>query len=479
MARRALFLILILLVPGAALAQSSWAVAERSGDQVASLVSKLMPFVDKLPGQKDADAVVLYAQMQYRVDKAAEKTEWCRNYVLEVRDPEGLQGPAVSPTFRSDYEIDSVHAFRLRNDGFTKLSEEQVTLTVSEEQHRRHTVALDFGDLKKGDVIGWSVLGSQKGLVFGDHVAMGDRYPVVIANLKIDTGSAVTYRMVGRGLPPKDIDFTEKELVNSRPTAYGATMRALPAQEVAWEQGPMPEDFPHVWFYQDESFMEGQAPIPDGWMKFQGWNLMAMFMHGMSDQAAKKTKGLDMVLGALTSGKSDVVAREEAIYKFVQEKIELVEGPGIERKGFRTPEEILKSREGNGMEKAMLMTVMLREAECPAAPALVRATDYGALEENAQSLVQFSDLIVRAGEGDAPRFYAPQCGDCPPGTLPASWRGVPAFSPKSGLTEVLETFQQELIKTVTTGTPPTPSQLGDLREENDWYRLETTPTSQP
>jgi len=479
MARRFLFLLALLLVPGSALAQTSWAVAERSGDQVAGLVGKLQPYVEKLPGGDDAPAVVLYSQMQYRVERAVPKTEWCRNYVLEVRDPAALTGPAVAPTFSPDLEIDSVQAFRLRGDEFTPLTETQVTVTRSEENHRRHTVALDFGDLKKGDVIGWSALGSRKGVVFGGHFAAGDLYPVVIANLKISTDGAATYRMVGHGIPRKEFDTSEKDLVNSRPTSYSATMRALPAQDQAWEQGPMPETFPHIWFYQNEAFLTEQAPIPDGWMKFQGWNLMAMIVHGMSEEAGKKTGGLNMVLGALTSGKSDPVAREEAIYGFVQEKIELLEGRDIERQGARTPEEILKSRQATPLEKAMLMMVMLQEAEVPAAPALLRAETLGPFDDSARTLIQFSDVVVRAGGEEEPRFYAPQCTDCPAGQLPPEFQGVPVFSPRPGLTEVMEEFQQEMIQTVTTGTPPTPSELSDLREENDWYRLETTPASQP
>ena len=61
-------LALFVLVPQAAEAQISWAVAQREPAQIQSLVDKLEPYVADLPGQDSADAVILFSQVQTRVE---------------------------------------------------------------------------------------------------------------------------------------------------------------------------------------------------------------------------------------------------------------------------------------------------------------------------------------------------------------------------------------------------------------------------
>ena len=96
MSRRVIFSVALtvwalgVLAPADGLAQSSWAVAERTDEQIDGLAQRLLPFVDQVPGGTGAAAVILYAQTLTTFDDPMHKM--CRNRMIMVRDFNALPG---------------------------------------------------------------------------------------------------------------------------------------------------------------------------------------------------------------------------------------------------------------------------------------------------------------------------------------------------------------------------------------------------
>jgi hypothetical protein len=156
------------------------------------------------------------------------------------------------------------------------------------------------------------------------------------------------------------------------------------------------------------------------------------------------TGGLDITLSTITTGKTTNAAKTEAIFTWVRDKITLLEGPEYQHFGQREMKEVIKSKQGTALEKTFLMAVMLAKLELPATIAGVRGPELGKLDALWPTPAQFSAIVLRTVEEGTKLYWAPQCGDCAPGEVPASWQGADVVTYDFETIKVAEKFQEDL-----------------------------------
>jgi hypothetical protein len=181
-----------------------------------------------------------------------------------------------------------------------------------------------------------------------------------------------------------------------------------------------------------------------GWAKTGGWNQTLLTLGAMVAKMAEDTGGLDITLSTITTGKTTDAAKAEAVCNWVRDKITLLEGPDYQNFGRREMDEVIKSKQGTGFEKALLMAVMLAKLEVPVTLAGVRSPELGKLDRLWPTPAQFSTLVLRTVEDGTRRYWAPQCVDCAPGEVPASWQGADVVTYDYETIEVAKKFQEDL-----------------------------------
>ena len=300
-----------------------------------------------------------------------------------------------------------------------------------------------------------------------------DVVPTVIFNLTLQGQHKYNYAIEPIGFPKKDLALKTLDSVDGRPATWKASVNARAALEEYRNSGPYPESTPHLAVRLTEVHFEPREgmPVAPQWIPIGGWNELSIGMSGAIEAAAEEAGNLRIVLSAITSGRTEAVDKERAVFDFVREKIELLEGEEISDEGQRKMSEVMKSKQATRREKVTLMAVMLQELEIPVTLGLLRDPEFGALREGSRTYFEFSDQVVRTG-GDTPRFYAPQCTDCVDRTYPASWSGAEVLTGIDGLAEKAEaTFQEWQQKAMAEGRI-------DIRamrvrsEEQPWHRFE-------
>lgn len=464
----------LLLLTGAlpAHAQQSWAVAEREPEQIATLVGKLRPYVEKLDGVDEAGGAILYRQLQY--DASEDGVRACRNLVMELRDPATVVPRLLSPWVRMDQELEGAFAFVLRDGTVESLPEEAVHFEPGVEEIGRGRVGIDWPELHAGDVIGWSVVTRADGPGSPVEVAAADVYPTVIANLTLRGNGRYVFEVRPGGLEPSEVETKRQELRDGRAMVVKASVKSRPPVEDVPEGDFLPDTVPHLTAYLSEVWVESDSPMfAPGWASATGWNSIAIGLAGLIDAQAEKMKGTDIVLAAVTTGKTTPRDKAAAVCRYVRDKFELLDGPEYMRDGVRDPQEVFRAKKGTAVELALVTAVLMEQAGVPVSLALLRDPALGAFDPEWSTREQISDVVVRTGPDEDPSWWAPQCKDCEPGELPPSWRGVQAVTWPADLAEMAKAHQEKMReKAMREGRFDLAAAQAEIASQ-PWHRIET------
>ena len=474
--RRSLFLAILILIAhsSAAVAQSSWAVAQRPDESLKGLVGKLMPHADKVPGADDAGAVILYKQ---HFLKSMEKNyEVCTNLVFLVKDPSRVGGDLSAPYLDGDGHYPERNAFILRGDKILRYDEEKSEVVTAVDDIHRDQVLFDLAPLQKGDVVGWSVVQASEGMVPPWMSAAGDRYPVVYSSVRILNDGSSNFALEGYGFPKGDFAATTDGLVNDRPKEWKGRGGDFAPVENLPGTPPYPATVPVFAI----ATTERHADNPNGyrgWIPLEGWLSVSATLSAAREEILKNTGNLDIQASALTTGLSDDAAKEKAVCEYVRDKIKVLDGDAYDRSGMRTMKEVMSAKEATPFEKAALMLALLDAAGVQAELGVVRPESWGALDGQAsKTFIAFDAWVVRCG-GQQPRYYAPDVSGLEAGTLPSDWGKAAILSPMPGLLEEFKAYRKKVgSEAFAKAGKVDPRKLTKEAEghatEKGWYRIE-------
>lgn len=440
----ALLLMAALLIPSISAAQVSWAVAERSADQIQGLVTKLLPYVDGLPGIEEAKGVVLYNQMQCDAEEG--NARFCRNLIIEVRDPAALPERLRSPWIDGD-EVDGLFAFVSSGGDLRHLDDDDKRVEKGREIIGRDRAVFEWGEIKKGDLIGWSIVTKVEGAEQGFSMAAAEVFPTVIANVSVLGHDQFAFKVKHPGIPSKAVDSKEQKPKDGRPMVVKASAKGLPAVSTMPDHGPYSDEQPHFLVYLDEVYIDSESPmLQPGWAMAAGWNQFVVGLAATIDKWAEDLSSTEMLLAGITAGKATPEAKAEAITRWVTSNITLLDGPEIDRDGRRELEKVFSSKEATRTEMVILTAIMMKQAEVPVSAAMFRAPEYGAFDVSWNHPVQLTTFVLRTTGESGTKWWAPQCSECEPGTLPAEWVGVEAITWDPDVVDVAKEYQEGVRK---------------------------------
>lgn len=461
---------LVVFVARPVSAQLSWAVAQREPAEIQSLVGKLEPFVEKLPGQESAPAVILFSQVQTRVE--GESAEMCRNLLIQLQSDEPVADHLASPWVGPKVEVTSLEAFVLRDGEVRKLAETARRFEPGPAESARGRCILDWGELREGDVIGWSWVGKLEQNLPAFTFPVADVYPCVIASLTIDGGGEFFYEVSPVGFPRSELSLKQREVVQGKPSLWKASVNAQPAIEIAPVGPPYPDAVPHIALDLSEIWIEPESgPVQPQWIPFGGWNTTMVSFSQALEAAVEEAGNLSIQLTAITTGKTTQEAKVAAVFEHVRDKIGLLEGPRYSPLARRDPENLVSAKEATPAEKAMMMAVMLRKLDIPASLALLQTPAHGTFDEERETWLQFDQVVVRVGGMDDGTFHAPQCADCPAGTLPEEWKGGTALITAPDVLELAKEFGEEQNRVAMTKGSFDVGAMTAERQKQPWHRV--------
>ena len=252
--------------------------------------------------------------------------------------------------------------------------------------------------------------------------------------------------------------------------------RARAAYEDPPRRRPFPEDYPHVALLLEELYVDPEESgfVQAGWLDMTGWNNFAAQTAAGVAALAEDTDGLDITLSAITTGKKTEHEKAAAITAWVRDDIELLEGPMISDSSVRDElRDVVRERQGTETEKIMLAAVMMQQADVPVTIARFRDPAIGPLDEGWEHFAQVTDSVLRVDADGEVRYYAPQCADCEPGTIPAAWTGVQALVYDYGLAKKAEAFQKKIQGEAAADGAINLAALRERVAGEDWARFET------
>jgi len=478
MSRRVIFSVALtvwalgVLAPADGLAQSSWAVAERTDEQIDGLAQRLLPFVDQVPGGTGAAAVILYAQTLTTFDDPMHKM--CRNRMIMVRDFNALPERFTAPPVGDADRVETASAFVWRNG--TIVSRPTVEFEEGPEDIGVDRAAIDWGVVEEGDVIGYSTIISQQEPYMAVVERAADLFPTVYMAISVDGADQYAYEPHWHGIEADELQIKEEDSRDGRPMTVKINARARVAYEDPPRRRPFPRDYPHVALVLEELYVDPDDSgfVQAGWLDMTGWNNFAAQSAAAVAAVAEDTDGLDITLSAITTGKKTEHEKAAAITAWVRDDIELLEGPMISESSVRDElRDVVRERQGTEVEKIMLAAVMMEQADVPVTIARFRDPALGPLDEDWEHFIQITDSVLRVDADGEVRYYAPQCAGCEPGTIPAAWTGVQALVYDYGLAKKAEAFQKKIQGEAAADGAINLAALRERVAGEDWARFET------
>lgn len=421
--------------------QVSWAIANRTDDKIEALVSRLEPYLEPLPGRAEAAGAVLYHQILIAVD--ATESRRCENLILTVQDPAGMPDELLQPWQPDTDEVVSMSAFVRRGGVYRRLGDDEIVHVQGLATLGRSHFRMSWGDLAEGDVVGWSMVTRQDAAHDFVPIRLAERIPIVLAALQVQSNGDYAYELRSNAISPEAIKQKREEVVDGRAMSLKASVNQRPAVDAVPDEWPWANDYPHMALYLDEVKLYPLHPrSPPSWETILGWNRAVFDLATIMLVLRENFDSLDITLPAIMTGENTPAEKTEAAFIWVRDHTTLLESLYIGLGGGRKFEEIVKSRKARGFWKTLLLGAILERYEIEAAIACVRAPELGGIDHGWPSLNQFSDLAMRTVEDGVIRYWAPQCGDCEPGTVPASWHGAEVLTYDSAAIEKAESYYE-------------------------------------
>jgi hypothetical protein len=423
--------------------QVSWAIAERPDEKIEALVSRLEPYLEPLPGREDAPGAVLYHQILVAPEEGESRR--CENVILTVADPAAMPTELMQPWQTGTDEVVSMAAFVRREGVYRRLDETAISHVPGRERIGRGHFEIDWGELAGGDVVGWSMVTSREQPHDFVPMRLAQRIPIVLAVLQVQSNGKFAYELRRNAISLKDLKRKNEDVIDGRPMIVKASVNQRSAVAQVPDEFPWGPEYPYMALYLAEVKVDAdnQFLLP-GWARASGWNQSVLGLGGIMRGGAEDLGSLEITLSTITTGKNTPAARTEAVFGWVRDKVTLLEGRDILRRGARELEEIARSKEATELEKALLMGVMLEKIGVEASFAGVRRPEFGDFDREWASLDQISDLVVRTVEDGTIRYWVPQCGECEPGEVPASWKGAEVVTFEPATLDVAQEYQEKM-----------------------------------
>lgn len=433
-------LTLLVFAPAAWAQGDSWAVAQRDEAGILKVVQATQKFVDQVPDNDKYAAVILYKENNFRA--LEEGHEHCINMIFQVQDPAGVEY-LLAPWLNGVDDGSERASFLVRGDDVKRFDEGKSELLPASDDQHRDRVRFEFGDLEKGDVVGWSVVITNEGPLFMRRIAALDRFPVIYSSCRIFNDGQANFSVEAHGVEEGAFKLKTSGLVNDRPEKWSANLKMLPASPELPVSGPYPLDTPVFNIAMVESYVDFEG-FYTGWVPISGRVSTAGILAAGREEMLEEGGGVDVHASALTTGLATDEEKERAIFEFVRDSIMLLEGDEYDSSARRPAKEILKSKQATDSEKVFLMMAMLDAVGVIAEMGVVRPESWGPLSEVSEvKLISFYTQVVRCG-GDLGRVYVPQCGECEPGGVPGDWGKAEVFSPKPGLSGELQAYNEKI-----------------------------------
>ena len=443
--RIALALLIVCAFSVPAQAQVSWALADRPDDKIEAVVSRLEPYLEPLPGIADAEGAVLYHQIIVKPEEG--KNRQCENLILMVNQPSAMPVELMQPRQDGTDQVVSMSAFVRRGTEYRRLDPAAIVHVAGTADIGRGHFEINWGELRRGDLVGWSLVTESKNPPRFVPIRLGERIPIVLAALQVESNGKLAYEVRSNGVPSKDLTQKKDDVTDGRAMSIKASVNQRAAVDALPETFPWPADYPWMALALKEVRIEAENQfLLPGWAATGGWNQSVMAIGGAASAMAEKLTGVDIALSAVTTGKTTNLEKTEALFTWVRDKFTLLEGQDYDRGGVRDLNEVVKAKEGTMAEKVLLMGALMSKLDIPVTAAVVRTPELGAVDRSWRSLEQFDEFALRTVDDGVVRYWAPQCKSCKPGQVPESWAGAEVLTYEFASVEAAETYQEGLRK---------------------------------
>jgi|GEM_PF-6532708 len=432
--------------------------AQKTDAQIAKLVEQLQAKLAKNPDLKKGPAAVLYRC--YEFDSTLTSHVALRNYILLINDP--ASAPAKSRTlgYPEQADINYLGGWIWRKGNVIRLDESNWNVAANGGQNPQEAT-FSFPELKKGDLVCYTVECKYEYPFTSRNVKLSGDLPVMISNTRVKNGGHFSPAFLGHNLVKKKFAKKIYEEKGDYPIDVKFTVVDIPADRTDPDAPPFYEYQPFLLVYTKAQFND----MAGAWMENKSWNMIAVFVSNYRTQIEDKLAVVRPRAASLTSGLDTDAAKADAIYKFIQDDIEMV--CFFDDYTSSRFEDILTDHRANRMSQSALMYAMFRSVDLPVDVLLGRDRQLGAIDRSACTMNQFTDYIIVL-KGDPDRYYVPTTGPCEPGELPAGLHGLAALATKPDLKEAFRALAIEASSRSASNPESASSVFNGMLDQEDW-----------
>ena len=445
------------LIPRPSVAEMPWALAMKTDGEVLEIVGGLNA---EAPGAKSAAAVAMLREVAWDVLPGSRLLY--RNTVLEVNDAEEIADIASGFYLDARGNVEEAQAFRIRGGEITR---HVVHISPGDGEVRRARLRIDLGDLFPGDIVGVSSITRFDNILYYNKVPICSGFPVASFSFRLHVVKNHIYTMQADNFDGLNVEVVAHE--DARPTEWHATASGIAGVEGFHGAGPYPAGTPLVLIAESVEWV----PAANDWVSTLAWSRAALFLSGIRELAISSMIGAWEMAPEVIAGATTNAEKEEAIFAFVRDELELMRGNKYDPLGHRSAAEVFETGRATPMEQAMIMVTLLAAAGLPGEIGLVRTEDWGPPDSKMQSFVQFQEVVIRCGKNST-RYYVPYVADAPVGTLPEEWGESWVLTPVPGLTGIMAQASAEIMGNPNIDVRSAMMQMREQAEESGWYTLE-------
>jgi hypothetical protein len=322
-------------------------------------------------------------------------------------------------------------------------------------------VVFTFPNLKKGDVVCYSVEAKKQYPFMGSYLRMSCELPVMLCNTRVKTGGHFSLDFLGYHLVPKKYAQKVYEEKDGHPTDIKFTVVDIPPNKVGRDAPLFFTYQPYLMIYPTAHF----DPMSGAWVEAKSWNMVAANVSEYRKTVEEKSGVAAAKAKELTAGLATDAEKADAIYDFIQNDIKM--GCFFEDFYPSKLEDILARRQATRRGKSALMYAMCHSLGLPVDVLLSRDRELGLIDRTACTIDQFTDYIIVL-EGEPKRYYVPTNEPGRPGELPPGLKGLNAFSAKPDLKEPFRQVAMEAMSRSSANPGSGSAILNSLLDQQDW-----------
>lgn len=440
-----LALVCVLLVQASpASASTSWTFGRRTDEQLQALTRALHKKQASYSHLEKEPAFVLLKSSIWDVDRDSHDVIF--NELVRVSDPEYEAASTRELMISSDADIRYSAAWIQRGKKIIRLDDD-VWKIVKGDDDKATSIIIAFPDVKKGDILGWSLEQHCGWFWSGQYIRMADDLPVMMCRTRIKTDGFVAYKTIGEHL--RRDKWSKKILAKSHlaPSDIRITVVDIPRHPEGRYAPNMLEFEP----YLNVDFRGGYNKRAERWIFNVSWNEVAIWTSGMIENIGKKSGTLTADARRITAGYSSPREKVDALDRFIRDEIVTV-SPFLVRTRNRDFKETLDARQATSRMKSMLLYAMCRSLGLDVDLLASRNQFNGSIDKANPLFGQLTDLVVRLNDTPS-AYFLPASRHCAPGELPPGLRGALAFEVPRGVKDRQEEIQRQAFDNV--GDNPT------------------------